>query len=88
MGTFAETANDDYCLAFADQGKQTPFSVLICSCQTDVHRFRFPFSVSSVYTNILPFQTEDGKRLLRRFSFVICPFVDNETNRSFLFAND
>jgi hypothetical protein len=31
MGTFAETANVDYRLSFADQGKQTSF-------------FRFPFA--------------------------------------------
>jgi hypothetical protein len=31
MGTFAETASVDYRFLFADQGKQTPFSVSISS---------------------------------------------------------
>ncbi len=56
MGTFAETAIVDYRLSFVDQGKQT--SVSVCSKQTEVCRFRFPFvenerklpfSVSSVF---------------------------------------
>jgi hypothetical protein len=40
MGTLAETAIVDYCLLFADQGKQTSiFSFSICSKQTEVCRF-------------------------------------------------
>jgi hypothetical protein len=38
MGMFAETANVDYHLLFADQGKQT--SVSACSKQMEVAIFR------------------------------------------------
>jgi hypothetical protein len=40
MGKFAETAILDYRLSFADHGKQTSFSVSVCSKQTEVNRFR------------------------------------------------
>jgi membrane protein YdbS with pleckstrin-like domain len=37
MGTSAETAIIDYCLSFADQGKQISiFSVFVCSKQMDL----------------------------------------------------
>jgi hypothetical protein len=39
MDTFAETANVDYRLSFADQGNKLPFSV--CSKQTEVAVFLF-----------------------------------------------
>jgi hypothetical protein len=42
MGKFAETANVDYCLAFADQGKQTSLFRFPFAEKTEVHRFRFP----------------------------------------------
>ncbi len=44
MGKFAETANADYHLLFADQGKQT--SVSVCSKETEVCCFRFPFATN------------------------------------------
>jgi hypothetical protein len=59
MGMFAETANVDYCLLFADQGKQTyvsryPFAEN--KWKFAIFRFPFaenkrkqPFSVSSVF---------------------------------------
>ncbi len=37
-----ETAIIDFHLSFADQGNQT--SVSVCSKQTEVRRFRFPFA--------------------------------------------
>jgi hypothetical protein len=54
MGTFAETAIVDYCLSFAEQGKQTsvlrfrsqqtngilPFLFSVCSKQMEVTVFR------------------------------------------------
>jgi hypothetical protein len=59
MGTFAETAIVLYRYSFADQGKKCPFSVFVCSKQTEVavsvspcsnqkeiavlHQFRFPY---------------------------------------------
>jgi hypothetical protein len=51
MGTFTETANVDYCLSFADQGKQNsvsrlqktngslPFPLSVCSKQMEVAVF-------------------------------------------------
>jgi hypothetical protein len=43
MGTFAETAIVDYRLSFADQKtNKLPFTVSICSKQTEVCRFHFP----------------------------------------------
>jgi hypothetical protein len=42
MGMFAGTAVVDYCLSFADHGKELPFS--ICSKQTEV-----AVSISSVF---------------------------------------
>jgi hypothetical protein len=42
MSRFAETAILYYRLSFADQGKRTFVSV--CSKQTEVCRFRFPFA--------------------------------------------
>jgi hypothetical protein len=35
MGTFAETANVDYRLSFANQGKQTSIPFPFCSKPTD-----------------------------------------------------
>jgi hypothetical protein len=79
MGTFAETAIVDYCLSFADQGKQTgvlhiclqqknvslPFPFSVCSKQMEVAIFReFRF----LYTYMLTlFQTPNRKRKPRRF---------------------
>jgi hypothetical protein len=42
MGKFAETANVDYCLLFAEQGKQTS----VCRKQTEVCHFHFPFAAN------------------------------------------
>jgi hypothetical protein len=58
MGTFAETAIVDYRLSFADQGKQT--SVSVCSKQTEVCRFRFPFVENK---RKLPFSVSSDFRL-------------------------
>jgi hypothetical protein len=44
MGTFAETANVDYRLLFADQGNNFPFSV--CRKQMEVCHFRFLFAAN------------------------------------------
>jgi hypothetical protein len=47
MNKFAEEAIVDYLLSFADQGKnKLPFSVSVCSKQTEVCLFRFPFTVN------------------------------------------
>jgi hypothetical protein len=44
MGTFAETANFDNRLSFADQGIHTVLPFSICRKQTKVRRFRFRFA--------------------------------------------
>jgi hypothetical protein len=45
MGTFAETAIVDYHLSFAGtKENELPFSVSVCSKQTEVCHFRFPFA--------------------------------------------
>jgi hypothetical protein len=43
---FAETAILDYSLSRADQGKKLPFPVSVCSKQTEVCRFHFPFAAN------------------------------------------
>jgi hypothetical protein len=43
MGIFAETANVDYCLSFADQGKQTSIFLLLKT------KGSLPFSISSSF---------------------------------------
>ncbi len=43
MATFSETTIVDYHLLFADQGNKLLFSVSVCSKQTDVCHFGFPF---------------------------------------------
>jgi hypothetical protein len=51
MGTFAVTAIIDYCLSFADQGKQT--SIFHFRLQQTNRRFPFQFSIyMCVYKNI------------------------------------
>jgi hypothetical protein len=45
MGTFADKANFDYRLSFADQRKQR-FRFSVCRNQTEVCRFRFPFAAN------------------------------------------
>ncbi len=47
MGTLAETAIIYYRWSFANQGKKPQFSVSVCSKQTEVCRFRFPFAAKS-----------------------------------------
>jgi hypothetical protein len=42
MGTFVKTAIVNYRLSFA----AFPFSVSVCSKQTEVCRFRFPFAAN------------------------------------------
>ncbi len=52
MGTFAETANVDYCLSFADQGKQTSVFYLQKTNRSlpfAANKWKFPFSLSSVF---------------------------------------
>jgi hypothetical protein len=41
LGTFGETARDDYRLSFGDQGKENFIFCFRCSKQTEVCRFRF-----------------------------------------------
>jgi hypothetical protein len=48
MGTFAETALVDYCLSFADQGKQILFSVSVGSKQTEERHFCFLYMYVSI----------------------------------------
>jgi hypothetical protein len=50
MGTFAETAIIDYCLSFADQGKQT--SIFWFRLQQTNGSFPFPFPVCSKQTEV------------------------------------
>jgi hypothetical protein len=45
MGTFADTANVDYLLSFADEGKQT--SLFRFGVQQTIKSLPFPFSASS-----------------------------------------
>jgi hypothetical protein len=63
----------DYHLSFANQGKQTLFSVSVGSKQTEVCHFRFPFAANKwklpfsvsfifrkyIYIYMLPYQTEN-----------------------------
>jgi hypothetical protein len=44
MGLYAETAIVDDRLSLAEQGKQTPVFVSVCSKQTEACRFRFLFA--------------------------------------------
>jgi hypothetical protein len=44
----AEIAIVGFRLSFADQGNKVPFSVSVCSKQTEVFRFRFPFSANEI----------------------------------------
>jgi hypothetical protein len=48
MGTFAETANVDYSLSFADQGKQTSVSILYIETAAYIYRCRS----KNIYVNI------------------------------------
>ncbi len=71
MGTFDDTANVDYRLSFADQGKQT-----------SVFRFRiaqtkesFPFSVSSVFLYIYTLYTENGTIELYIYVYIIYTYT-------------
>jgi hypothetical protein len=61
MGTFAETANVDYHLSFADQGEQ-------------IFHFPYIYIETAIYISML-FQTENGKRNPRRFSIIRLPFA-------------
>jgi hypothetical protein len=72
MGTFAETAITDYHLLFADQGKQT-FVFCFCLHQTN-GSCSFPLVLFSVF-NMLPFQTENGKRKPRWFLLTHLPYA-------------
>jgi hypothetical protein len=47
MGTFAETAIVDYRLSFAHWENKLLFSISVCSKQTEVSRFRFPFAANN-----------------------------------------
>jgi hypothetical protein len=46
MGTFAEITIIDYCLLFAEQGKQTSVFRFRLQQQTEVCRSRFPFATN------------------------------------------
>jgi hypothetical protein len=46
MGTFAETATVDDRLSFTNQGNKVLFSVSLCSKQTELCLFRFPFAAT------------------------------------------
>jgi hypothetical protein len=46
MGTFAETAIIHCQVSFVGQGNKLPFSVSICSKQTEVWHFHFPFAAN------------------------------------------
>jgi hypothetical protein len=48
MGAFARTAIGDYRLSFDDQGKQTSLFQFVCSKQTEVCGFHFPFAEKNV----------------------------------------
>jgi hypothetical protein len=61
MGMFAETAIVSYHLSFSDQGKQTSVFLSNCWKQTDIYRFRFPFS--------------ENKQKLPFFHYFRFPFV-------------
>jgi hypothetical protein len=57
MGIFAETANVDYCLSFADQGKQTSIFLL------EKTNGSLPFSISSSF----PYKYIEEEKLKRHF---------------------
>jgi hypothetical protein len=46
MGTFTEKANIHYHLLFAHQGNKLPYSISVCSKQTELCRFHFPFAAN------------------------------------------
>ncbi len=46
MGTFAETAIVDYRYFLPTKENKLPFSVSVCSKQTEVCRFCFPFTAN------------------------------------------
>jgi hypothetical protein len=126
LGTVAETENVDYCLSFADQGKQTSvfrLQKINGSCRFPLVLFPFIYIslylyfyciyqyiyISSIYvfihTSLSIFtvyiccrfkqKTEAQAIFLNPFSvcslckrkFVVCPFVYEETNGNYPFAN-
>jgi hypothetical protein len=59
MGTFAETAIVDLVYRLPTKKNKLPFSISVCSKQTEVCRFRFLY----IYTHICKYiSTENGKK--------------------------
>jgi hypothetical protein len=96
MGTFAKTAIVDYHLSFANQGKQTLFSVSVGSKQTEVCHFRFPFaankwklpfSVSFIFRKYIYIYAavSNRKQKPRQFFLIRSPFA-HHANRSLSFV--
>ncbi len=75
---------------FAANKWKLPFSLSL-----SLYIYVYVFWNSNMYQYILPFQTENGSPdnffpftvcSLCKWKFVICPFVDGETNGNYLFA--
>jgi hypothetical protein len=81
MGTLAETANVDYRLSFADQGKQT--SVFRFRLQQTNGSFPFPFSVCNKQIEVAVQRTiwcglvlYNGFTLRKRYHRLVCSTTD------------
>ncbi len=94
MDTFAETEIADYHLSFADIVKQTSIFHVYIFTQTYTYIYgqrQLPFvcskqkQLTSVWWRQSPLIREPFSHRERKF--VVCPFVDEETNGSYPFAN-
>jgi hypothetical protein len=88
MGTFAETANVDYRLLFAELGKQT--SVLSIDIYIRKQNYVYIIYIHihihiHIPIYIMPLQTEDGKWKPRCFSLIRLLFA-HRTNGSLSFV--
>jgi hypothetical protein len=101
MGTFADTANVPYCLSFADQGKQTSVFRYMYLLYVYIYSVIYVYTYIYIYIHIYIYccfegKTENGSPGVlnpftvcpsHKWKFVVCPSVDEETNRSYSLAN-
>jgi hypothetical protein len=75
MGTFAETTNIDYCLSFADQGKQTSIFHFPFAENKRVCRFRFRLQQTNGSCHFyiyFPFKRKTDAQVIFPNPFTVC----------------